>query len=505
RSVADEVERMWEIRRGYADRTRSAHDLRLAIEELAPRIARADERVHTLESSIRALEEQLRAADVGREGLAAEIRALEARLKAISDADQEAVGAIREAGGRIAILSNHRTDHEEQLRSARIRVEAEEVALRRRIDAYPTLDEYVDAAREGGAEKAAYRLLEHVDPSTVEAEAERHREELRAAFLRMQGAFEEMSPTLDGDLVRFAHPDGEMRLDELYRALEDEQGRKETLLEDEDRRLIEQLMLREVVDAIRSAIRQTGRWVDEVNRILGGMKLYRGAVMRLQWKVRTREMTDDFDPARLDDLLTQKGTALDEARREELLEIFRTMVADIRRRNREKELLEDYRTALLRMVDYTQWYTLTVERRDETGRWMPLTRRLYGQGSGGRRTLDLLLPLVAAVSARLESADPFAPRLIGFDEAFAGVDDRNAAEIYGLLSELGFCWIMATEKTTGIGANVAGSATYELLADGATVAPTLSLWDGERRFEFVGDELLTIQIARTASAAADGG
>ena len=47
--------------------------------------------------------------------------------------------------------------------------------------------------------------------------------------------------------------------------------------------------------------------------------------------------------------------------------------------------------ALLRMVDYTQWYTLTVERRDETGRWMPLTRRLYGQGSGGRRTLDLLL------------------------------------------------------------------------------------------------------------------
>ena|GEM_PF-2837705 len=506
RAVADHVERMEEIRRAYADRTRAAADLRLAIEALAPRIARADERAHTLEASIRALEERLRHADAGREGLATEIRALEDRLKQVDRVDQDAVGAIREAGGRIAILNNQRTDYEEQVRSTRISAEAAEFTLRRRIGAYPTLDEYGETAREGGAEKAAYRLLEHGDAAAVDAEAERAQEELRAAFLRAQGAFEEMSPTLDGDLVRFAHPDREMRLDELYRALEEEQGRKETLLEDEDRRLIEQLMLREVVDAIRSAIRQTGRWVDEVNRILGGMQLYRGAVMRLQWKVRTRETADAFDPARLDDLLTQKVTALDEARREELLEIFRTMVADIRRRNREKELLEDYRAALLRMVDYTQWYTLTVERKDETGRWMPLTRRLYGQGSGGRRTLDLLLPLVAAVSARLESADPYAPRLIGFDEAFAGVDDRNAAEIYGLLSELGFCWIMATEKTTGIGASVAGSATYELLTDGATVAPTLSLWDGERRFEFVGDELLGIQIApRTAGSGADGG
>jgi hypothetical protein len=234
--------------------------------------------------------------------------------------------------------------------------------------------------------------------------------------------------------------------------------------------------------------------VDEVNRILGGMKLFKDGVMRLHWEVRAPEKTDAFDPRRLDDLLAHRGIALTDTRREELLDIFRTMVADIRRKNREKELNEDYRTALLRMVDYTQWYSLTVQRRDETGRWMLLTRRLYGQGSGGRRTLDLLLPLIAAVSARMSSADAAAPRLIGFDEAFAGVDDRNAAEIYALLGELGFCWIMATEKATGMGGQVRGSATYELLTDGATVAPILSLWDGERNYEFVGDAVFGIEI-----------
>ena len=74
------------------------------------------------------------------------------------------------------------------------------------------------------------------------------------------------------------------------------------------------------------------------------------------------------------------------------------------------------------------------------------------------------------------------------------MDDRNAAEIYGLLGDLGFCWIMATEKTTALGSQVRGSATYELLTDGATVAPVLSLWDGARRYELVGDEVFGVQV-----------
>ncbi|HEX2204920.1 MAG TPA: SbcC/MukB-like Walker B domain-containing protein, partial [Longimicrobium sp.] len=514
RAVADHVERLEEIRRGHAERTHAAGLLRAQVEALAPRIARADERVRTLDASIRALEDQLRRADVDRREVAEKVRALNARLEEIAAQDQEAKSAIDRNAGAIEKMVGQHDDLADQVRSARLRMEAEETTLRRRVEAYPTLEEYAVLVREGHTGRAAYQLLEGAaDTSTLEAAAERAGEELRAAFMRAQGAFEEMSPTLDGVVLRFAYVDGEtsldrgeMRLDEIFRALEDERARKETLLEEEDRKLIEQLMLREVVDAIRAAIAQTRRWVDDVNRTLAGMRLFKGGIMRLQWKVRVREAADAFDPARLDDLLSQRGIALDEARREELLEIFRTMVSDIRRRNREKELHEDYRTALLRMVDYTQWYTLTVERRDEGGRWVPLTRRLYGQGSGGRRTLDLLLPLIAAVSARLEAADPWAPRLIGFDEAFAGVDDRNAAEIYGLLSELGFCWIMATEKTTGIGENVRGSATYELLTDGATVAPVLSLWDGERRYEFVGDELLGVQVAaRTASASAAEG
>ncbi|HET7233705.1 MAG TPA: TIGR02680 family protein [Longimicrobium sp.] len=498
--VADDAERLGDLRRAHRERAAAAAGLRQRIEELAPRIAQADARVQTLDARISVLEEDFQRSSEGREKIAAEIQQLDARLKEIDAAEREADRGVAGQQQKIKVLDGQEGDYRDQLRTARIRLEGEEFAFRKRIEAYPSLDDYRQAAADSGTEKAMYLVLDRVDPSTVNAELEKAREELQAAYLEARGTFEEMSPALDGDLLRFSHPDREMRLDELYRSLEDERARKETLLEEADRQLIEQLMLREVVDAIRDAIRKTRHWIDAVNRTLGGMSLFKDGVMRLHWAVRTREAADAFDPRQLDDLLSKTGMALDEPRRAELLEIFRTMVADIRRRNRDNELDEDYRTALLRMMDYTQWYNLTVQRRDEQGRWMPLTRKLYGQGSGGRRTLDLLLPLVAAVSARLESAKGMAPRLIGFDEAFAGVDDRNAAEIYGLLTLLNLNWIMATEKSTSINDKVRGSATYELLTDGRTVAPTLSLWDGTRRYEFVGDELLGIQVGSHAAA-----
>jgi Putative exonuclease SbcCD, C subunit len=494
RAVGEDVERMDDIRRAHAARTRALDELRHHAEALAPRIAQADARARTLDAQIRTLHEQLARASVGREELAAEIALLQRRLAEIGTADEAARTIIARGDGIIRTLSAQEPDYADQARGAFIRLQSAEVELRARIDAYPTLDEYVLAARQKGLDAAMQRILHDVDPAGLEDEAKRARDALQQAFVQASPRFEELSPSLDGDIVRFTHEQGPMRLDELFHTLELEQARNETLLEEEDRKLIEQLMLRDVVDAIRDAIRNTRHWVEDINGILGRMQLFKGGIMRLHWEVRPRETADAFDPRRLDDLLSQRGIALDETRRDELLDIFRTMVSDIRRRNREKELHEDYRTALLRMVDYTQWYTLTVQRKDESGRWMQLTRRLYGQGSGGRRTLDLLLPLIAAVSARLASADRAAPRLVGFDEAFAGVDDRNAAEIYALLGELGFCWIMATEKAAGLGPEVRGSATYEMLTDGVTVAPTLSLWDGARRYEFVGDELLGVQV-----------
>jgi hypothetical protein len=103
--------------------------------------------------------------------------------------------------------------------------------------------------------------------------------------------------------------------------------------------------------------------------------------------------------------------------------------------------------------------------------------------------MDLILPLIAAVYARIGVAGPAAPRLIGFDEAFAGVDDPNSTQIYTLLGNLGMCWIMATEKSTNFGPHVPGAVTYEFLNNGTDVAPSASVWDGRVEHSFETEEI----------------
>ena len=56
-----------------------------------------------------------------------------------------------------------------------------------------------------------------------------------------------------------------------------------------------------------------------------------------------------------------------------------------------------------------------------------LRPRIQRRARGG-----LLVPLFAAASSHYESSDPHAPRLVLLDEAFAGIDDEGARELYGL-------------------------------------------------------------------------
>jgi hypothetical protein len=66
-------------------------------------------------------------------------------------------------------------------------------------------------------------ILHDADPAALDDELKRRSEALQAAYVRASGAFEEMSPTLDGDVLFFTHEQGRMRLDELHRTLEEQQ------------------------------------------------------------------------------------------------------------------------------------------------------------------------------------------------------------------------------------------------------------------------------------------
>ncbi|HEV7587191.1 MAG TPA: AAA family ATPase, partial [Longimicrobium sp.] len=130
RAIGDDVERMDELRRAYAARMRAHDELRVQIEELAPRIARADVRVQTLDAQLNALNEQLSRANVGREVLASEIAALVKRLEEIGEAETDVDRIINKTAGQIESWNEQEPDYADQLRRAFINLQAVEFDFR---------------------------------------------------------------------------------------------------------------------------------------------------------------------------------------------------------------------------------------------------------------------------------------------------------------------------------------------------------------------------------------
>jgi hypothetical protein len=95
----------------------------------------------------------------------------------------------------------------------------------------------------------------------------------------------------------------------------------------------------------------------------------------------------------------------------------------------------------------------------------------------------LHLPLFAAVAAFYDAAAPGAPRLIGLDEAFAGIDRPTRAHLMGLLAEFDLDFVMTSYEEWGCYAQLDGLSTYHLTREPGQrgVFAEWFLWDGRER------------------------
>ena len=135
----------------------------------------------------------------------------------------------------------------------------------------------------------------------------------------------------------------------------------------------------------------------------------------------------------------------------------------------------------------------------------------HGALSGGEQSVSLHLPLFAAAHVMLSSADPHSPRLLGLDEAFAGVDDNGRSELLGLSVQFDLDLFMTGYDLWVTYAGVPGCAHYDLAHSTAeqTVSAALLVWSGgELLAEHDGTDLaraLGSPLRRRMLAPAEGG
>ncbi|MEU5863239.1 TIGR02680 family protein [Nonomuraea sp. NPDC047529] len=279
----------------------------------------------------------------------------------------------------------------------------------------------------------------------------------------------------------------------LAEALAEETGHRARLLSAKEREILENHLLNEVAGTLHELIAASESEVREMNAELESRPTSTGMRLRLVWKI-ARNAPEGLERVR--DKLRQTVDAWSVADRSAVGAFLQDRIA----REHADNPAAGWTEALTRALDYRVWHEFAIQRLQD-GQWRAAT----GPASGGERVLAASVPLFAAASAHYKSAgNPYAPRLVALDEAFAGVDDDSRAKCLGLLATFDMDVVMTSEREWGCYPQVPGLAICQLSRrDGVdAVLVTPWRWDGRERRR--AERPVTAMPAPDVAVAQDG-
>ena len=258
----------------------------------------------------------------------------------------------------------------------------------------------------------------------------------------------------------------------LADALAAEVEQRSTLLSAREREILENHLLNEVAGTLHELITAAEAEVRQMNEELESRPTSTGMKLRLIWQ-QARNAPEGLDRVRLK--LRQTIDAWSTADRALVGSFLQQRIVAEHADNPAAGWAE----ALTAALDYRGWHEFVIQRYQD-GQWRPAT----GPASGGERALVVSVPLFAAASSHYKSAgNPYAPRLIALDEAFAGVDDDSRAKCLGLLATFDMDVVMTSEREWGCYPQVPGLGICQLARhegiDAVLVTPWR--WDGRER------------------------
>lgn len=291
----------------------------------------------------------------------------------------------------------------------------------------------------------------------------------------------------------------------LLTHLEEDIRELENLIKDGDRELFEDILANTVSRKIRGKINASNMWVQKMNRLMNGMDTSSGLKLSLRWRSKTAEKEDQLDTRELVELLKKDYRLMSEEEAAKLSAHFRSKVEEARRGARDSAGMVSFYQIMKETLDYRKWFEFQLFSQKSGERQKELTNSVFGTFSGGEKAMSMYVPLFSAVVAKYQGGRADAPRLISLDEAFAGVDNRNIRDMFRLMTQFEFDFIINSQVLWGDCDTLDALAIYQLIrpenAKFVTVMPYL--WNGQSK-ELLDDEENVeqrgIELEQTAGA-----
>lgn len=280
---------------------------------------------------------------------------------------------------------------------------------------------------------------------------------------------------------------------ELSQRMEHAIEEKENILSEKDRELFEDILANTVSRKIRAKIYKSMEWVSKMNEHMGKMRTSSGLTLSLKWKPKRAEHEGQLDTSKLVDLLKQDTEIMREEEFTKLSSHFRSKIAEARKVLEQKENVKSFHMIVKEVLDYRKWFEFTLECKKTGENKKELTNRVFFTFSGGEKAMSMYVPLFSAVASKYDGARTDAPRLISLDEAFAGVDEMNIQDMFRLMVEFEFNFIINSQILYGDYETVPSLAIYQLLRPGNVKYVTVIsfVWNGKQReyVESVGERV----------------
>lgn len=275
----------------------------------------------------------------------------------------------------------------------------------------------------------------------------------------------------------------------LLTHLEQDIQELENLIRDGDRELFEDILANTVSRKIRGKINASITWVQKMNHLMNGMNTSSGLKLNLRWRSKTAEQEDQLDTKELVELLKKDYRLMSEEEAARLSAHFRSKVEEARRNARDSGGMVSFYQIMKDTLDYRKWFEFQLFCQKTGERQKELTNSIFGTFSGGEKAMSMYVPLFSAVAAKYQGGREDAPRLISLDEAFAGVDNKNIRDMFRLMTEFQFDFIINSQVLWGDCDTLDALAIYQLIrpenAKFVTVMPYL--WNGYKK-ELLEDE-----------------
>ncbi|HEX5993498.1 MAG TPA: SbcC/MukB-like Walker B domain-containing protein, partial [Jiangellales bacterium] len=274
-------------------------------------------------------------------------------------------------------------------------------------------------------------------------------------------------------VVRVADDQGLTPVATFAERIARERADQEQLLTEAERRVFEDALLTQLARQIHLRTIESRDLVDEMDAQMRSRRMSSGLTVGVGW-----QLADDLEPDQREicKMLDKDPARLGPAQLATLRGHFATRIKAARAMAPE----QPYRELLAQVLDYRMWRVFAFSLHRPGAPAEALTRSRHSQLSGGEQSVSLHLPLFAAANALFSSASPTAPRLLGMDEAFAGVDENGRGELMSLAVQFDLDLFMTGFDLWATHPAVPGCAHYDLSHSAVehTVATVLIVWNG---------------------------